>query len=93
MGIKPVSCLLCGDGAKPCKSPGVWDCGDSYDYSHIADTLCILAIVCALGHSPHFTDVGVEESPFALPSASAKPSCFVFMNVAFTQSPLCLFLD
>lgn len=38
----------------------------------------------------HFTDVRDEESPFALSSAVAKPSCFSFMSVAFTLSPLCL---
>lgn len=48
-------------------------------------------IVCEMAYYPHFTDVGVEESSFALSSASAEPCCFWFMNVAFTQSPLCLF--
>lgn len=72
-GTKPDSCLLCGDCAKPCKGPGTWDRGDSYDYSHAPGTLYI----CELLHSPHFTDVGVEDSPFALPNASAKPITFL----------------
>lgn len=59
--------------------------------THIYQALStFFSIVCEMVYCLHFTDVGDEESPFALSSAVAKPSCFSFMNVAFTLSPLCL---